>query len=104
MATRERKKEVPDRDERRRRVLRSGTLQVLWALLLVYIVLAGLAFRFGKEIGYDIAFGVCGGLALLVTVCFAVIHILDRASAAGEGWIRRFLTRDKVRDLPGKRR
>ena len=104
MGERNKREGMPVQDERRRRVLRSGTLQVLWALLLVYIILAGLAFRFGREVGYDIAFGVCGGLALLVTVCFAVIHILDRTSAAVEGRIRRFLTRDTVRDLPGKRR
>ena len=103
MGERNKREGMPVQDERRRRVLRAGTLQVLWALLLVYIILAALAFRFGEEIGYDIAFGVCGGLALLVTVCFAVIHALDRASAAGNGWIRRFLHRDNRRDLPGKR-
>ena len=92
-------------DDRRSRVLRAGTLQVLWALLLVYFILAGLAFLFGREVGYDISFGVCGGLSLLVTVCFALIHLLDRTSAEG-GWMRRiFLAgRKEEKDLTGKGR
>jgi hypothetical protein len=72
---------LQNQDERRRQMLRTGTLQVPWALLLVYIILNGIAFLFGSEVGYDIAFGVCGGVAVLVTVSFAAIYFLDRGSA-----------------------
>ena len=66
---------------RRTRVLRAATLQELWTLLLVYLILLGMAFLFGREVGYDIAFGVCGGVAVLVTVSFAAVYLLDRGSA-----------------------
>ena len=68
-------------DARRKRILRESTYQVLWALLLVYLLLVGIAFLFGREVGYDIAFGVCGGVAVLVTVSFAAVYLLDRGSA-----------------------
>jgi len=68
-------------DTRRKRVLRESLYQVLWALLLVSLILLGIAFLFGREVGYDIAFGVCGGVAVLVTVSFAAVYLLDRGSA-----------------------
>lgn len=72
-----------NQDERRRRVFRAGAGQVLWALLLVYLILLGAALLFGRSVGYEIAFGVCLGLAGLVTISFAAIYLLDRLTAAG---------------------
>lgn len=68
--------------DRRERVLLSGALQVLWALMLVYLMLLGIAFLFGREVGYEISFGVCLGLVGLVTVTFVAIYLLDRISAS----------------------
>ncbi len=85
------------RTERRTRVLRQGSLQVLWALLLVYFVLAGIALLFGPEVGYGISFGVCLGIAALVTAAFLAIHLLDRATAASPRWVR------KLRELRKRR-
>jgi hypothetical protein len=51
--------------------------QVSWALLLVYIILLGLAFLFGKEIGYEISLWVCLAVAGLVTVTFFSIYLCD---------------------------
>lgn len=62
-------------------MLRMQTHQVLWALLLVYIVLIAVAFLFGREVGYDLSFGVCLGLALLVTAAFCAVFLVDRAAA-----------------------
>ncbi len=56
--------------------------QILWALLLVYLILLGLAFLFGREVGYEISFVVCMGIAGLVTASFAAVYILDRGIAA----------------------
>jgi hypothetical protein len=55
--------------------------QVLWALLLVSLILLGIAFLFGRKVGYDIAFSVCGGVAVMVTVSFAAVYVLDRGRA-----------------------
>jgi 2-iminobutanoate/2-iminopropanoate deaminase len=85
------------RNNRRRRVLRAGSLQVLWALALVYLILLGIAFLFGREVGYAISFGVCLGLAALVTAAFGAVHLLDRASA---GIAQRTLERRESRE-PG---
>lgn len=62
-------------------MLRAGARQVLWALLLVYCILTGIAFLFGPSAGYEISFGVCLGLAVLVTAAFGAVFLLDRASA-----------------------
>jgi hypothetical protein len=70
-------------------VLRAGALQVLWALLLVYFILLGIVFLFGREVGYEISFGVCIGLAILVTVSFLAIYVLDRLTAAGSEWMEK---------------
>jgi len=85
---------VPDR---RKRVLRAGSLQVLWALLLVYLILLCIAFLFGREVGYEISFGVCMGLAVLVTVSFLAVHFLDRLTAAGLEWMEKYRERKKHR-------
>ena len=69
------------RDQRRRRVLRAGLMQILWALMLVYLILAGTAVLFGRSVGYAISFGVCGGLAALTTIAFLALYIVDRVSA-----------------------
>jgi hypothetical protein len=67
--------------DRQKRVLRAGSLQVLWALLLVYCILLGFAFLFGPSAGYEISFPVCGGIAGLVTAAFGAIFLLDEVSA-----------------------
>ncbi len=72
----------PESPDRRRRVLRAGALQVLWALFLVCLVLLGIALLFGREVGYDISFLVSGGIAILVTVSFLAIYVIDLSSAS----------------------
>ncbi len=51
--------------------------QVSWALFLVYIILLGLVFLFGKQIGYEISLRVCLGVAGLVTVTFISVYLCD---------------------------
>jgi len=51
--------------------------QVLWALFLVYLMLLGVAYLFGKQIGYEISFWVCVAIALLVTVSFISIYFCN---------------------------
>jgi hypothetical protein len=67
--------------DRRKRVLRAGSLQILRALLLAYCILLGIAFLFGPSVGYEISFSVCLGTAGLVTAAFGVIFLLDRTSS-----------------------
>jgi len=82
---------------RRTRALRAATLQELWTLLLVYLILLGMAFLFGREAGYEISFGVCMGIAVLVTVSFLAVHFLDRLTAAGLEWMENYRERRKHR-------
>ena len=86
-----------NQDDRHRRVFRAGTLQVLWALLLVYLILLGAALLFGRSVGYELSFGVCLGLAGLVTVSFAAIYLLDRLTAAVLEWIEKYRERKQHR-------
>lgn len=51
--------------------------QVLWALLQVYIILLGLAFLFGRLLGYEAALWVCLSVAGLTTVTFFSIYLCD---------------------------
>ncbi len=51
--------------------------QVLWALFLVYLVLLGAAYLFGKQIGFELSFQVCLGIALLVTASFISIYLCN---------------------------
>lgn len=83
--------------DRRKRVLRAGSLQILWALLLVYCILFGVGILFGREAGYTISFGVCLGVAALVTGTFLFIHLLDRLSADGAERFRSFRQRCRER-------
>jgi hypothetical protein len=76
-------------------MLRAGAFQILWALLLVYFILLGIAFLFGREVGYEISFGVSIGLAILVTVSFLAIYVLDRMTAAGSEWMEKYRERKK---------
>jgi hypothetical protein len=62
---------------KRRRPLLDHAKQVAWALLLVYLILLGLAFLFGKQVGYEISFWVCLGVAGLVTATFFSIYLCD---------------------------
>jgi preprotein translocase subunit SecF len=57
------------------RALLNYLKQVLWALFLVYLMLIGIAYLFGKQVGYEISIWVCLGIALLVTVSFISIYI-----------------------------
>jgi hypothetical protein len=61
----------------RRRVLLDHLKQVAWALLLVYSILLGLVFLFGKEAGYEFSFWVCLAVAGLVTAAFVSVYLLD---------------------------
>jgi len=63
--------------------------RVSWALLLVYIILLGLAFLFGKEIGYKLALWVCLAVAGLVTVTFFSIYLCDLLRIVITGQIQR---------------
>ena len=89
-------------NDRKKRVLRAGALQILWALLLVYIILFGLAMRFGSEIGYALSFLVCGGVAAMVTIAFLAIYLTDRGSAYLTGRYEKFIERQEQGTLRGK--
>lgn len=60
-----------------RRALATYFKQVLWALFLVYLVLGGVAYLFGKQIGYDAVLWVCIGIAILIAVTFISIYVFD---------------------------
>lgn len=61
----------------RKQILVSELKQLLWALLLVYLILAGIAFLFGKQIGFKAAILVCVCVGLLVTITFSAIFIVS---------------------------
>ncbi len=61
----------------RRRALLDYAKQILWALFLVYIILLGLVFLFGKQIGYKISLWACLGVAGLTTITFLCIYLCD---------------------------
>jgi hypothetical protein len=50
---------------------------VAWAVFLLYLVLAGLALIFGREVGYATMAWICLGFALLITVVFAAISAVN---------------------------
>lgn len=66
------------------RALFSNLKQVLWALFLVYIILAVTVYLFGKQIGFYHAFLVCLAIAALVTVTFIALYLLSVLWAAAE--------------------
>jgi cation transporter-like permease len=72
-----------------RRSLFGDLKQIVWVLLLVYIVLAVMGYLFGKQIGHKDAFLVCLSIAVLVTVTFACIYV---------GMILWFLIEQKTKD------
>jgi len=61
----------------RTRALLDHLKQVSWALFLVYIILLGLVFLFGKEVGYEISLWACLAVAGLVTVTFFCIFLFE---------------------------
>ena len=61
----------------RKRALTDHLKQVLWALLLVYIILLALAFFLGKQAGYETALWASLGVAGLVTATFISIYFFD---------------------------
>ncbi len=66
---------------------------LVWVLLLVYLFLGLFAFISGRIVGYSLAVWVCAGLAVLVTMVFASIFLLNIAIAGGSSMIRRLLKR-----------
>ncbi len=66
------------------RALFSDLKQVLWALLLVYILLGVTGCLFGKRIGFYHAFLVCLAIGLLVTVTFIAIYLVTVFLVAAE--------------------
>ena len=84
---------VGHQDERRRRTLRAVAFQRLWALLLVYIILVGIAVLFNREVGFEVAFGVCIAAAALVTVLFLSLHLFDRVMAVLSEWMEKYRER-----------
>ncbi len=69
--------------------------QVLWALLLVYIILAGLACFFGKQIGYRDAFLICLSIAAFVAVTFLGVYAFGLLWIAVDQWREKRLHRIK---------
>ncbi len=61
----------------RKRLLLDSLKQVLWALFLIYLILIGLVFLFGKQVGYEISVLACLGIAALVTAAFISIYLCD---------------------------
>jgi len=53
--------------------------EVAWAVFLLYLVLAGLALIFGREVGYAMMAWICLGFALLIAVVFAAISAINLA-------------------------
>jgi preprotein translocase subunit SecF len=51
--------------------------QVLWALVLVYLILLCAAYLFGKQVGFELSFLACLGIALLVTATFVSIYLCN---------------------------
>lgn len=84
-------------DERRKRTLRAVAFQRLWALLIVYSILLGIAVLFNREVGVEVAFGVCIAIAALVTISFLSLHLFDRVMAVFSEWM------EKYREQKGRR-
>ena len=59
------------------RALFQDLKQVLWALFLIYLILASTGFLFAQYIGAKVALLVCLAIALLVTVTFVSIFLFD---------------------------
>ncbi len=77
------------------RVLFNYFKQVAWALFLVYLILGGVAYLFGKQIGYDTILWVCLGIALLVTVTFISIYLIDSLRVIIGEAMKRLIRRSK---------
>ncbi|OGW46710.1 MAG: hypothetical protein A2078_08330 [Nitrospirae bacterium GWC2_57_9] len=60
---------------RSRRALFADLKQVLWALFLVYLILAAAGWLFGKQIGFEDAFLICLAIAVLVTITFFSVFL-----------------------------
>jgi hypothetical protein len=45
--------------------------------MLVYLILLGLALRFGNDVGYETALQACLGVAALTTAAFVAIYLCD---------------------------
>lgn len=71
----------------RRRALLDHLKQISWALFLVYIILLGLVFLFGKQIGYTTSLWACLGVAGLTTVTFFCIYLCDLLRILITDWV-----------------
>jgi len=60
-----------------------------WVLLLVYIFLGLFAFISGRIIGYSIAVWICGGIAIMITIVFVSILLLNIAIVNSSNGIKR---------------
>ncbi len=60
--------------------------QVLWALFLIYIILASTGFLFAQYIGYKNSFLVCSAVALLVVAAFLFIFLLNTVWFMADRW------------------
>lgn len=70
-------------------------LEVLWALILIYLFLACLAVIFGRSMGYEVTSLVCIGFALVVTAIFASLVLGNLLWIALAGIWRRWSHRRK---------
>jgi cation transporter-like permease len=55
--------------------LLSELKQILWALLLVYLILAVFGYLFGRQIGYEDAFPLVLALAAFITISFFSVFL-----------------------------
>ncbi len=51
--------------------------QVLWAIFLIYLILASTCLLFGQYIGYKNSFLVCMAIAILIAVAFMTIFLCN---------------------------
>ncbi len=73
----------------RKRALVDHLKQVSWVLFLVYIILLGLVFLFGRQVGYKISLWACLGVAGLTTVTFFCIYLCDLLRILITDWMER---------------
>jgi hypothetical protein len=51
--------------------------QILWALLLIYIILTSTGLLLGRYIGFKDALLICLAIALLVTITFVILFLCN---------------------------
>lgn len=68
--------------------------QVLWALILVYLILLGV-YLFIKKTGYEHSFLITLSVAIFVTITFITIYLFNIVCLAVERRIEKYLNRSK---------